>query len=371
MIKSNNNVIVLSQRLHDELAIQLPYNIDWINRIRKIEGRRWDSQNKQWIVPLRKNSIASFCHYFEDAPVEIVDKDLLRLHPEFRKLRSLEDLQALARLEQYIIQKGYSTNTRRAYLGHANRFLNTLTVSFQDMTAEHIKDYVTRLIEEGCSHTFANQYLSTMKLWVKEVERRSGFQHIWVRAKKEKKLPTVLSQTEVMRIIGTVTNLKHRTILTLTYSAGLRVGEVVKLKLSDIDTERRVIHVRQSKGKKDRYTILSDVAHKLLQSYLDTVYIESYLFPSGKKLDKPIHVRSVQNLFSTALLKSGIKKSASVHSLRHSFATHLLEQGTDLRYIQELLGHSNPKTTEIYTHVSIRDIRRIKSPLDSLDIGVD
>jgi len=368
MNKSNDKVIAIRKWIDEELAIQFPYDTVWYSRMRKIVGKRWDSLNKQWLVPLNRNSIASFCHYFEDAPVKILDKDLLEHHPELMKLRSLDDLQALARLEQYIKQKGYSLNTRRAYMGHANRFLNTVTVSFQDITAQHIQDYVARLIDEGCSHTFVNQYISTMKLWIKQVERRAGFQHIWVRAKKEKKLPTVLSQSEVLRIIGAVTNLKHRTILTLTYSAGLRVGEVVKLKLSDIDTERRVIHVRQSKGKKDRYTILSDAAYKLLQSYLSTVYIESYLFPSGKDLDKAIHVRSVQNMFNQALLKSGIKKTASVHTLRHSFATHLLEQGTDLRYIQELLGHSNPKTTEIYTHVSIRDIRRIKSPLDRIDI---
>jgi integrase/recombinase XerD len=365
-MKSNDNVVLLRGELAGEFIVQLPYVTDWIERIRKIPGRRWDHVSKQWLLPMSKESVAAFCHYFEGTAVDIVDYDLLELFPEFMKLRSYYELESLNRLEDLLKQKGYSTNTRKVYLGHAKRYLNSLKVSFEEMTSEDIRRYVVHLVDEGRSHTFVNQYISTMKLWMTEVERRSGFRHIWSRAKTEKKLPVVLSQGEVIRIIGAVDNIKHRAILTLTYSAGLRVGEVVKLKLSDIDPERRVIHVRQSKGKKDRYTILSEAAYRLLQSYLNTVYIESYLFPSGKELDKPIHVRSVQNMFSRALRKADIKKPATVHTLRHSFATHLLEQGTDLRYIQELLGHSSPKTTEIYTHVSIRDIRRIKSPLDAL-----
>ncbi|WP_211224426.1 tyrosine-type recombinase/integrase [Paenibacillus assamensis] len=173
-----------------------------------------------------------------------------------------------------------------------------------------------------------------------------------------------------MHILQHVDNRKHRTILTLAYSSGLRVGEVVRLRVMDIDPQRGVVHVRQAKGKKDRYTVLSQVAYELLVQYMEhcmsTREPKARLFSGGTKDGKPLTERTVQYVFEKAKQRAGIQKPATVHTLRHSFATHLLEAGTDLRYIQELLGHSSSKTTEIYTHVSTRDIRRIQSPLDRM-----
>jgi len=366
MMESNDNVIKLRKGLDRTLTVGMPFVDDWINRVRKVSGRKWDSDKRHWYIPMENESIAGFCHHFDGISVEIVDRELLVEFPELMRLRSPYELNSLRRLEEQMKQKGYSLNTRKAYLGHANRFLNTLKARFEDITSADIRSYIVQLVEEDRSHTFINQGISALRFWVCEVERRAGFRNIWARPKRQKKLPTVLSQAEVLRIIGVVDNLKHRTMLTLIYSAGLRVGEVVKLKKSDIDPDRRVIHIRQSKGRKDRLTVLSDAANQLLEKYLKAEYVESYIFPSGKELHKPIHVRSVQHMFDRARRKAGIQKPATVHTLRHSFATHLLEQGTDLRYIQELLGHASSKTTEIYTHVSIRDIRRIKSPLDQL-----
>ncbi|WP_276358020.1 tyrosine-type recombinase/integrase [Cohnella caldifontis] len=200
-----------------------------------------------------------------------------------------------------------------------------------------------------------------------EAENRAGFQNIWVFPKYEKKLPSVMSMSEVRRLLESVKNLKHRTILTLIYSSGLRISEVVKLKRIDVDPTRRTLHIRQSKGRKDRYTVLSPIAYRMLEEYLNRNYVEDYLFPSGDSMNKPLNVRSIQHVFERAKRLAGVTKPTTVHTLRHSFATHLLEEGTDLRYIQELLGHASSKTTEIYTHVSIKDIRRIKSPLDRMD----
>lgn len=168
-------------------------------------------------------------------------------------------------------------------------------------------------------------------------------------------------------ILGTVTNLKHKTILYMVYSSGLRVGEVVRLKTGDIDMERMIVKVNQGKGKKDRYTILSKKALDILIEYIKKYKPDEWLF-TGEEPDRHITERTVQKVFSDTCKKSGIKKITSVHTLRHSFATHLLEGGTDLRYIQELLGHSNSKTTEIYTHVSTKDYKNIQSPLDRLEI---
>jgi len=185
------------------------------------------------------------------------------------------------------------------------------------------------------------------------------------RPKKDKKLPVVLSQEEVFKILSAVNNIKHKAILMLIYSAGLRVSEVVKLKLEDIDIQRKLIHVEDAKGRKDRYTMLSEVAMETLREYQEKYKPEMWLF-AGAKPERHISTRTVHAIFEQACDKAEILKGVSVHSLRHSFATHLLESGVDLRYIQELLGHKSSKTTEIYTHVSNKDIGKIKSPLDSL-----
>jgi site-specific recombinase XerD len=187
------------------------------------------------------------------------------------------------------------------------------------------------------------------------------------RPRKDKKLPVVLSPEEVAKILGVVGNIKHRAILMLVYSAGLRVGEVVRLKPEDIDSNRMLIHIRGSKGRKDRYTMLSKRALETLNRYWKVYKPTKWLF-EGARAGRYISIRTVQKIFEHACEKAGMKKDITVHTLRHSFATHLLETGTDLRYIQELLGHAHSKTTEIYTHVSTQSIGKIKSPLDSLNL---
>ncbi|MGC9338026.1 MAG: tyrosine-type recombinase/integrase, partial [Candidatus Cloacimonadia bacterium] len=175
---------------------------------------------------------------------------------------------------------------------------------------------------------------------------------------------------DVIRIFESVNNIKHKAILMLVYSAGLRVSEVVKLKPEDIDSKRNSVFIKGAKGRKDRYTILSDVALKTLRQYWEKSKPKKWLFPSQDK-ERHITTRTTQKIFSNACKKANIIKNVTVHSLRHSFATHLLESGTDLRYIQELLGHKSSKTTEIYTHVSKSSIGKIVSPLDKLGEGGD
>lgn len=187
-----------------------------------------------------------------------------------------------------------------------------------------------------------------------------------LRPKRERPLPLVLSIREVERILSAASNIKHRLTILLICSAGLRVSEAVNLELKNIDYERRIITVREGKGKKDRQVPLSAKLEKLLSEYFRQYKPGRYLF-EGQKGGK-YSVRSIQTVFRNAREKAGIEKPASVHSLRHSYATHLIEAGTDLRIIQELLGHSSSKTTEIYTHVSARSIAGVRSPADDLDI---
>lgn len=185
------------------------------------------------------------------------------------------------------------------------------------------------------------------------------------RPRKDKKLPVVLSKEDIAKILSSVDNIKHKAILMLVYSAGLRVGEVVKLKPDDIDSKRMLIHIKGAKGRKDRYTLLSETALEMLRKYWRDYKPDKWLF-EGSRDGRYLSTRTVQAIFEHARERAGAKKDVTVHSLRHSFATHLLEGVTDLRYIQELLGHASSKTTEIYTHVSSKSLGKIKNPLDTL-----
>lgn len=220
--------------------------------------------------------------------------------------------------------------------------------------------------DKETSHSFANQALSSIKfLWIYILHRPDVEIDMLPRPKKEHKLPNVLSKEEVSCILNALQNEKHRTILFLIYSAGLRVGETVRLQIKDIDTKRMLIKVRQGKGRKDRYTLLSEVALKQLKKYYLLYKPELWLFPGGKD-GSFLTERTVERIFENACTIAKVKANVSVHSLRHSFATHLLEGGTDIRYIQELLGHSSSKTTEIYSHVTEKKLSNIRSPLDDL-----
>lgn len=187
------------------------------------------------------------------------------------------------------------------------------------------------------------------------------------RPRKDKKLPVVLSQEEVAKILTSLENVKHKAILMLVYSAGLGVGEVVTLRPEDIDDKRMLIHIRGAKGRKDRYTMLSETALNVLREYLRQYEPKNWLF-EGARSGRYLSTRSAEKIFKHACHRANIRRDVSIHTLRHSFATHLLESGTDLRYIQEILGHQHSKTTEIYTHVSTKSIGKIKSPLDNLNL---
>ena len=186
------------------------------------------------------------------------------------------------------------------------------------------------------------------------------------RQRKENYLPEVLSEEEVVAILKAITNLKHKALIMTIYSGGLRISELINLKIRDIDSDRMQIRIQQSKGKKDRYTLLSKKTLITLRLYFKEYKPKEWLFEGeggGQYTDS-----SIYSIFKRALTTAKITKKVSIHSLRHSFATHLLENGTDLRYIQNLLGHSSSKTTEIYTHITTKGFDQIKNPLDKLDV---
>lgn len=187
------------------------------------------------------------------------------------------------------------------------------------------------------------------------------------RMKRPSQLPRVLSREEVAKLIKVTTFLKHKALLVTAYPAGLRVGEVVRLKVSDIDSKRMTIRITAGKGAKDRDTLLSETALEILREYVRAFKPKDWLFPGDAPGDH-LSERSAQHVFEDAKKKTGIIKPATFHTLRHSFATHLMEDGVDMRYIQELLGHGSIKTTERYTHVTERGMQKIKSPLDNFKL---
>ena len=229
--------------------------------------------------------------------------------------------------------------------------------------AAEINNYILNLVElKNISMSQQNQRINAIKFYYEKVLGREKEYYELYRPNKEHKLPKVLSKNEVKNILNSCNNIKHKCILMLIYSAGLRRSELLNLEVSDIDSGRMVIAIRGAKGKKDRISLLSENIPELLREYYIKYKPKKYLFEgqSGSKYSPT----SVANILRKSAIKSGIKKNVTPHMLRHSFATHLLEQGTDLRYIQELLGHNSSKTTEIYTHVSKRAIDKIKNPID-------
>ena len=272
----------------------------------------------------------------------------------------------LAPVDDELRLRGYSMSTRKSYRGHLLRFQRYLEEELPRVGEREIREYLLYLIDrKRVSRAYLNQAISAIKFYFDRVLRQPAIVGEVPRPRRETRLPLVLSRQEVLRIFDAISNPKHRALLMVAYSAGLRVSEVVRLKASDLDTERGLIRIHRAKGRKDRYVPLSVVALETVRLYEKAFRPAEWLFP-GAREGKHLTTRSVQKVLSKALVKAKITKRVTVHTSRHSYATHLLEDGTDLRYVQELLGHRKPETTMIYTHVVERDIRRIRSPLDNI-----
>lgn len=351
----------------EKLFVTFDYTEERVANIKAIKGRAWNPQKRYWVIPYTQEAICEFKEIFHKEKV-VIDpligieelSDSISQEMLFQKL--------LVATEEELILKGFSPKTKKVYLGHTRRFLREVNKEYSDISVDDIRSYLVGLLDEKKkSHSYVSQALSSIRFLFYNVLHINSLNLDLPRPKKEHKLPEVLSQEEVVNILKSIHNIKHKAILFLTYSAGLRVSEVVSLTISDIDSNRKLIRIKQGKGRKDRYSLLSDTALEVLKEYAVHHKLENWLFAgSGEPPNSHLSERSVQKIFKAALLKAGIKKKISVHSLRHSFATHLLEAGTDLRYIQELLGHKNSKTTEIYTHVSTKDFAKITSPLDQI-----
>jgi integrase/recombinase XerD len=270
----------------------------------------------------------------------------------------------LKKYKELLIQKRYSNNTQRIYCNYFKDFNSYFRDNDLDkLTTEQVNNYILDLIQsKNISISQQNQRINSIKFYYEKILGRNKQYYALHRPNKEHKLPKVLSKNEVKKILDSCSNMKHYCILLLIYSAGLRRSELINLKIPDINSERMIINIIGAKGKKDRISLLSKNTLKSLRNYYKKYKPVNYLF-EGVKGGK-YSPSSVAKILKKASLKAGLQKNVTPHMLRHSFATHLLEQGTDLRYIQELLGHNSSKTTEIYTHVSKKAIAKIKNPVD-------
>ncbi len=262
--------------------------------------------------------------------------------------------------------KGYADNTVKTYFSFFFEFCYHQP-NIHQLTSQDINNYILKIkTQYQYSTSSVNQMVNAIKFYYHEVLNKKEMNFQVFRPRKENRLPKVLSKQDVQNILLAIDNLKHKTMISILYSAGLRSSELLNLQLQDIDSERMLIRIRCSKGFKDRYVMLSNKMLSLLRKYYKEYHPQKWLF-EGAYGDK-YAASSLRKILKRASDKVKIKETPTPHWLRHSFATHLLESGTDLRYIQTLLGHSSSKTTEIYTHVSKKDINSIKSPLDDLDI---
>jgi site-specific recombinase XerD len=271
----------------------------------------------------------------------------------------------LARTDEEMRLKGFSPKTRRLYLGHLKRFYQARGGANLKSSEEECRSWLLGLIAREYSYSYVSQALSAIKFVHLHVLHCDSPVARIPRPRKGRYLPTVLSRGEVKGLLQAVKDPKHRAVVMVLYSAGLRVGEALRLRVQDIDSERGLIFVRDGKGRMDRMVMLAQVALEELRSYARLERPHHWLFP-GERRDRHLHPQSVQRAVRLAARAAGIRKKVTPHTLRHSFATHLLEEGTDLRYIQRLLGHKKSTTTEIYTHVADRDLGRIRSPADTL-----
>lgn len=259
----------------------------------------------------------------------------------------------------------FSPKTIACYLACMRGVAKHFRKSPAELGDEEIRAYLYCLMEERkVSQSVLVQTYSALKFFFEKTLQKQWNAFRIPRCKQRRKLPGVLTREEVESILSATKNLKHRAILMTIYSAGLRIGEATRLKVSDIDSGRMMIRVNEGKGLKDRYTLLGERNLEMLRRYWKTYRPLEWLFP-GRNASGPVSTSAIQRVFKTSLEKAGIKKKASVHTLRHCFATHLLESGTDLYYIQRLLGHKSAGTTSVYLHITGKDIGKIKSPIDS------
>jgi len=366
--------LTLSQLCHRKMAciaINFKYDQTIIDIIKSKSIAKWSTTHKTWYLEQTSSNLelikTSFGHIATiNSNALSKTKIIVPKPPDYKTERHLTEPEKLLlnNFYKYLKGKRYSKSTINTYLFyvadfiafHSERPLEGLTNRDVELFIESV------FIKRNYSISTQRQFISAMKLFT-VFEPKTQIDNLELtRPSKSKTLPSVISQTDILRLLQCTTNLKHRTIIALLYSCGLRISELIHLRISDIDIERRQLFVSNSKGRKDRYVGLAESFLPLLSNYLMS-YRPKLYFVEGTR-GKLYSTESIRAFLKRSCQLAGIKKRVTPHTLRHSYATHLLENGVDIRYIQTLLGHSRPETTMIYTHVRRQDLMKISNPLD-------
>lgn len=342
-----------------------------IKEIMKIPGAHKTNKPECYIFPNNESNLALIKRLLNANSKDFDTKKIIdEKTQEIESEISTEKKNALLKFKYWLKSKRYSENTVETYLDHLSlffRFYNSkpiYKITNNDIIVFN-NDYVIR---RGLSVSFQNQLISAVKLFYSRLQDKEMDLEQIERARRSRQLPKVLSKEEVAMLLSSIRNMKHKTMLSLIYSCGLRRSELLNLTVKDVDSKRKLLYINKAKGNRDRVVPLSEKILEALRVYYRAYKPVNWLF-EGEQSGEQYSESSLQNLFRIAVLRCRIKRKITLHCLRHSYATHLLEAGTDLRYIQELLGHKSSRTTEIYTHVSMRSIQNIKNPFDDLDVS--
>jgi len=366
-----------NHRNKEVVFLIFPKDARLISAVKTLRVVHWSQTQGKWYISKNEFDLSKLFTVLKE--IAFVDYSALKEHTSIEKNSTQKETsknktpipteiqQGLTALRLRMAHKRYSESTIATYLDAAKSFLIfTYPKPINSVTNDDVVRYVNEyIIKRGLSFSYQNQVVNAVKLFFREIENSNLDVDKLERPRREYKLPNVLSKEEVASILKVHTNIKHKAMLSLIYACGLRRGELLNLKPTDIDSKRGLLIIKQAKGRKDRIAPISEKIIELLREYYKMYKPKIWLF-EGQNASEQYSEKSLQNVLKQALEKAKIKKPVTLHWLRHSYATHLLEAGTDIRYIQELLGHKSSKTTEIYTHVSTKSLQKIKSPFDDL-----
>ncbi|PKG44017.1 site-specific tyrosine recombinase/integron integrase [Psychroflexus sp. MES1-P1E] len=375
-MENGRSVTLKHLLIKEKRFIGLQFNTDKVIHalVKQLPDVKWsNSFNMAYILNTSKNLDQIFkifngvvwvnCNYFFDKSTvretnEPIDITWFRK----RQLPTNYRVCPTSYLDKLELRK-YANNTVKTYVTSFETFINYyISKDLVAINESDVRKYILKLVQEDRSNSYINSAINSIKFYFESVLGMPNRFYEIERPRKEKKLPKVLSKEDVLSVIANTNNLKHKCIVSLLYSSGIRRNELVNLKITDIDSKRMLIRIEAAKGNKDRYTLLSHSLLEDLRSYYKQYKPENYIVEG--MYGKQYSGQSIGKIVVKAAEKAGIKITVTPHMLRHSFATHLLEAGVDLRQIQVLLGHSSSKTTEIYTHVATTTFRKIKNPLD-------
>lgn len=399
MIKQVNKqpIITLMGLIHKKkewIALSFPLDYQLNIYVKQIPQVIFSYTHKKWLTPYTKEHYQYIINVLKphaiiqteglkqynlqrkkaitkQAAKELTKEELKYISVPLPNLQNIHPINknVLQIVQQHLQLKGYSYSTRKTYLNEISQFLQAIkNQPAETFTTDRVKNYLVYCYtRQKLSENTLHSRINALKFYYEQVLKKDKFFLDIPRAKKPLQLPNVLAEKDIVRLFNAVKNLKHKAILFTAYSAGLRVSEVVNLKMSCIDSKRMQIKIEEAKGKKDRLVNLSPVLLDVLRKYVQQSNPKPkvYLF-ENQEPGVPYSSRSAQKVFQRAKEQAGIQKGVTFHSLRHSFATHLLEKGIDIRYIKDILGHFNIKTTERYTHVKKDQLINITSPLDDL-----